>query len=176
METIDVATVESPIGQLTVAARGPKVCLVHFGPAGADVRAALARWYPAAHVAPAGDPGGVVTVLSRYFAGDLASLDEVDVELHGTSFQQRVWNALRSVAAGTTASYSQLAERVGAPSAVRAVGAANGANPVAVVLPCHRIIGSNGSLTGYGGGLDRKRWLLDHEGLGRSLFRPIVAS
>ncbi len=89
------------------------------------------------------------------------ALDEVEVELHGTAFQQRVWLALRTVAAGTTTSYAQLASRVGAPSAVRAVGAANGANPVAVVLPCHRIIGSNGSLTGYGGG-GRKRWLLDH--------------
>jgi methylated-DNA-[protein]-cysteine S-methyltransferase len=79
-----------------------------------------------------------------------------------------VWMALRTVTAGTTLSYAELAQRVDSPSAVRAVGAANGANPVAVVLPCHRIIGSNGSLTGYGGGLDRKRWLLDHEGVTRS--------
>ena len=100
----------------------------------------------------------------------MASLDEVDVELHGTDFQQRVWHALRSVAAGTTSSYAELARKVGAPAAVRAVGAANGANPVAVVLPCHRIIGSNGTLTGYGGGLDRKRWLLNHEGVTRTLF------
>ena len=80
--------------------------------------------------------------------------------------------ALRGVKVGTTLSYMELARRVGSPSAVRAVGAANGANPVAVVLPCHRIIGANGSLTGYGGGLDRKRWLLDHEGVGRPLFAP----
>ena len=109
-------------------------------------------------------------MLSRYFDGDLASLDEIDVELHGTAFQQRVWNALRTVTVGTTTSYAELARRVGAPAAVRAVGAANGANPVAVVLPCHRIIGSNGSLTGYGGGLERKRWLLHHEGVSRTLF------
>lgn len=170
MDTIAVATTDSPIGEFTVAARGSKVCVVHFGPVNEHVRAALARWYPDARVEPGEDPGGVVSVLARYFDGDLASLDEVDVELHGTSFQQRVWNALRTVTPGTTASYAELAGRVGAPAAVRAVGAANGANPVAVVLPCHRIIGSNGSLTGYGGGLERKRWLLHHEGVSRSLF------
>jgi methylated-DNA-[protein]-cysteine S-methyltransferase len=170
MDTVALATTDSPIGELTVAARGPKVCLVHFGPIDKYVRTALATWYPDAPVESGDDPGGVVSVLARYFDGDLASLDEVDVELHGTSFQQRVWNALRTVTAGTTASYAELAGRVGAPAAVRAVGAANGANPVAVVLPCHRIIGSNGSLTGYGGGLDRKRWLLDHEGVKRTLF------
>jgi len=109
-------------------------------------------------------------VLRRYFGGELESLDEIDVELNGTSFQKNVWLALRSVKAGSTMSYSQLAKQVGSPAAVRAVGAANGANPVAVVLPCHRIIGSNGSLTGYGGGLHRKRWLLDHEGVKRTLF------
>jgi methylated-DNA-[protein]-cysteine S-methyltransferase len=170
MNNIVLSTVDSPIGKLTVAARGPRVCLVHFGPVNQYVRSALATWYPDAPVEPGDDPGGVVSVLKRYFGGDLASLDEVEVELHGTPFQQRVWNALRTVAAGTTTSYARLADRVGAPTAVRAVGAANGANPVAVVVPCHRIIGSNGSLTGYGGGLDRKRWLLNHEGVSRTLF------
>lgn len=170
METIALATVDSPIGELTVAARGRRVCLVHFGPVSKYVQSALATWYPDSSVGSADDPGGVVSVLTRYFGGDLASLDEVDVELHGTPFQQRVWNALRTVPAGTTTSYADLAGRVGSPAAVRAVGAANGANPVAVVLPCHRIIGSNGSLTGYGGGLDRKRWLLAHEGVSRTLF------
>jgi methylated-DNA-[protein]-cysteine S-methyltransferase len=164
MEPVKLKTIDSPIGELTVAARGSKVCLVHFGPASPAVRELLVRWYPEAQIVEDADPAGAAAVLSRYFDGDLNSLDEIEVELHGTAFQQRVWNALRTVAAGTTTSYAQLAGRVGAPAAVRAVGAANGANPVAVVLPCHRIIGSNGSLTGYGGGLDRKRWLLQHEG------------
>jgi len=170
VDAIALNTTDSPIGPLTVAARGSRVCLVHFGRVSDYVQSALARWYPDALVEPGRDPGGVVGVLTRYFDGDLGALDEVEVELHGTAFQQRVWLALRTVAAGTTTSYAQLASQVGAPSAVRAVGAANGANPVAVVLPCHRIIGSNGSLTGYGGGLDRKRWLLDHEGMRRTLF------
>ena len=170
MGRVDLATVDSPIGELTVAARGSKVCLVHFGPESEQVRRALTSWYPGDAIERAADPGGVVAVLQRYFAGDITSLDEVEVELHGTDFQQRVWLALRSVAAGTTSSYAEQARKVGAPAAVRAVGAANGANPVAVVLPCHRIIGSNGTLTGYGGGLDRKRWLLNHEGVTRTLF------
>ena len=84
--------------------------------------------------------------------------------MNGTSFQKRVWDALRQVPAGKTATYAEIAVLIGSPAAVRAVGAANGANPVAVVVPCHRIIGSNGTLTGYGGGLKRKEWLLRHEG------------
>jgi methylated-DNA-[protein]-cysteine S-methyltransferase len=170
MERIEVTTISSPVGDLTVAAHGGRVCLVHFGTLTQKVTAMLTAWYPGAAVESADDPGGAVTVLNRYFAGDLDSLDEIAVDLHGTPFQAGVWTALRTVKAGTTLSYAELAARVGAPAAVRAVGAANGANPVAVVLPCHRIIGSNGSLTGYGGGLDRKRWLLDHEGVTRTLF------
>jgi len=168
--TIALTTVDSPIGTLTVAAHGTAVCLVHFGSSSAQVRAALAKWYPGEPAETRSDPGGAVSTLTRYFQGDLAILDDVEVELNGTPFQQRVWNALRSVRAGTTMSYAELAAHVGTPSAVRAVGAANGANPVAIVLPCHRIIGSNGSLTGYGGGLERKRWLLNHEGVHRALF------
>lgn len=163
---------DSPIGKLTIAAKGARVCLVHFGGATPDVASRLQHWYPRAAIEAARDPAGAVTVLRRYFAGALDALEEIDVELHGTPFQTRVWTALRGVRVGTTVSYMELARRVGSPTAVRAVGAANGANPVAVVLPCHRIIGANGSLTGYGGGLDRKRWLLEHEGVGRPLFAP----
>ncbi|MGI0140034.1 MAG: methylated-DNA--[protein]-cysteine S-methyltransferase [Thermoplasmata archaeon] len=101
--------------------------------------------------------------LYRYFQGDVTSLDRIPVVLHGTEFQLRVWTALRSILAGRTLSYSTLARRLGCPAATRAVGGANAANPASVVVPCHRLIGSNGSLVGYGGGLDRKRWLLQHE-------------
>jgi methylated-DNA-[protein]-cysteine S-methyltransferase len=102
--------------------------------------------------------------LAAYFAGDLAAIDRIAVETGGTRFQRDVWAALRSIAPGTTLSYGALAQRVGRPKAVRAVGLANGANPIAIVLPCHRVIGADASLTGYGGGLDRKKWLLSHEG------------
>ena len=102
--------------------------------------------------------------LQRYFAGDLGALDAIEVDTGGTPFQQEVWRALRRIPAGSTWSYARLASEIGRPSATRAVAAANGANPVSIVIPCHRVIGSDGSLTGYGGGLPRKRWLLVHEG------------
>jgi len=101
--------------------------------------------------------------LEAYFDGELAAIDVVPTRTCGTDFQRLAWAALRAIPAGTTLSYGQLAARIGRPAAVRAVGAANGANPIPVVVPCHRVIGANASLTGFGGGLERKRWLLEHE-------------
>ena len=172
-DVIHITTVESPIGELTLAARGERVCLLHFGPRDPQVNAALGRWYPGvppSEVVAHPDPAGAVAALRSYFEGDLGALDRIAVEMNGTPFQKKVWTALRSVRAGTTVAYAEIARAILAPSSVRAVGAANGANPVAVIVPCHRIIGTNGTLTGYGGGLDRKRWLLDHEGVQRSIF------
>jgi methylated-DNA-[protein]-cysteine S-methyltransferase len=113
---------------------------------------------------------GIRAALERYFAGDLFALDGLPVATNGTAFQQTVWRALRAIPAGTTLSYGALAIRIGKPQAMRAVGLANGANPVGIVVPCHRVIGANGTLTGYGGGLPRKRWLLAHEGAEMRLF------
>lgn len=165
-----IDTIDSPIGPLTAGERGGRVCLLHFGHDGAAVDQMFERWYP-------GEPrdrkrvDGIRGVLTRYFGGEVAALDHVPVELNGTPFQKTVWQTLRRIPGGTTISYAELAKRIGDPAAVRAVGTANGANPVAVVVPCHRVIGSNGKLTGYGGGLDRKQWLLEHEGVvSRSLF------
>lgn len=112
---------------------------------------------------PALNPHGLSETIARYFAGELDAIDRIPVETGGTPFQREVWHALREIPCGETTSYGALAKRIGHPEAVRAVGTANGANPVAVVVPCHRVIGANGSLTGYGGGIERKRWLLDHE-------------
>ena len=167
---IRVHTFESPIGPLTTAERAGRVCLLHFGADGPDVDRMFERWYPGEprNRQPLPEVGGV---LSRYFAGETAAIDGVAVEMNGTPFQKTVWAALRRIPSGTTISYADLARRIGEPSAVRAVGTANGANPVALIVPCHRVIGSNGSLTGYGGGLDRKLWLLTHEGvMARQLF------
>lgn len=100
--------------------------------------------------------------LAAYFAGELKHFD-LPLAPNGTDFQRRVWSALRKIPFGTAISYLDLARRVGNAAAVRAVGAANGRNPIPIIVPCHRVIGSNGSLTGFGGGLDRKRWLLQHE-------------
>ncbi|MCB9763325.1 MAG: methylated-DNA--[protein]-cysteine S-methyltransferase [Alphaproteobacteria bacterium] len=110
-----------------------------------------------------GDPHGVIAALDAYFGGALDALEDLPVDPQGTDFQQRVWAALRGVRPGRTTSYGALAAALGSPGASRAVGAANGANRVALIIPCHRVVGADGSLTGYAGGVWRKRWLLEHE-------------
>jgi methylated-DNA-[protein]-cysteine S-methyltransferase len=116
---------------------------------------------------------GHVKALKDYFDGDIFVIDTLDVAFAGSPFQNKVWNALRRIPAGTTTSYGALAKKIAKPAAVRAVGLANGQNPVGLIVPCHRVIGSDGSLTGYGGGLPRKRWLLEHEArhAGTDLFQ-----
>jgi methylated-DNA-[protein]-cysteine S-methyltransferase len=109
------------------------------------------------------NPHGFADNFKRYFAGDVSALDVIPVKTAGTPFQLEVWQALRRIPCGQSISYSKLAQQIGRPKAVRAVGLANGSNPIGVVVPCHRVIGANGSLTGYGGGIERKRWLLEHE-------------
>jgi len=122
-------------------------------------------WFVDESDATTEDPSGILDRVRAFFAGDLAALDDVPVRFdHGTPFQHEVWQALRSIPVGETISYAELARRVGRPTAFRAVGAANGQNPIAVVVPCHRVIAADGTLGGYAGGLDRKRWLLAHEG------------
>jgi methylated-DNA-[protein]-cysteine S-methyltransferase len=118
---------------------------------------------------PGPAPSSVKERLTRYFTGDLAALDEIPCATNGTTFQRRVWAALRTIKPGTTLSYGRLAAQLGHPRAPRAVGLANGANPIAIIVPCHRVIGANGTLTGYGGGLPRKQWLLAHEGRAEGL-------
>ena len=103
------------------------------------------------------------TWLSKYFAGEAAALGDLPIDMRGAPFEKRVWQALLEIPAGQTMSYGGIAKKLGSAGASRAVGAANGANPIAIIVPCHRVIGSSGSLTGYGGGLDRKTWLLNHE-------------
>ena len=124
----------------------------------------IARRHPRAAVAAGRSPDAVRRPFEAYFEGETRALDAVPRQADGTAFQREVWESLPSIPAGETLSYAELAARIGRPTAMRAVGLANGANPIALVLPCHRVIGTNGSLTGYGGGLHRKRWLLAHEG------------
>ncbi len=106
----------------------------------------------------------LVDSLQRYFAGELHAIDDLPTHTGGSAFQQRVWQELRTIPCGQIMSYGELAARIGRPTAARAIGMANGANPISIVVPCHRVIGANGALTGYGGGIERKRWLLKHEG------------
>jgi len=110
------------------------------------------------------DPGGLTSALTAYFEGELDAIAALPVVFAGTDFQRSVWRALQTIPCGETRSYADIARRIGNPKAVRAVGLANGSNPIGIVVPCHRVIGANGTLTGYGGGIERKRWLLRHEG------------
>jgi methylated-DNA-[protein]-cysteine S-methyltransferase len=149
-----VEAIETPIGPMTVCTDANGLRAIRF-----DVREPTSGPRTRAHA-------DILAALRAYFRGDLTALDGIPVDPEGgTPFQREVWLMLRGIPAGSTWSYQELARRVGRPSAVRAVGAANGANPVPLVLPCHRVIGANGRLVGYGGGLDRKRWLLGHEGV-----------
>ena len=124
----------------------------------------LARHYGQYHLVEAPAPAAIATALDAYFAGDLKALDALSVATGGSDFQRQVWAALRTIPAGQTSGYGALAARFGNPGAARAVGLANGANPIGIVVPCHRVIGASGTLTGYAGGVERKAWLLRHEG------------
>ncbi len=127
------------------------------------MRKLLKRYYGAVDLDPGCAPESIRTALEAYFDGKFSALIDLPTGSGGTAFQKQVWSQLRKIPVGETVSYGQLATALGRPGASRAVGLANGANPVAIVVPCHRVIGANGALTGFGGGLPRKQWLLEHE-------------
>ncbi len=160
---VDRFRLRTPIGDLTGYARDGALCALDFGTRDGNGRVVLERRFGALEVREASGAREAKRALEAYFAGELEALDAIAVDPGGTEFQARIWAALRRIPPGRTASYTDLARAVGAPSAVRAAGSANGQNPVPVVIPCHRVVRSDGTLGGYGGGLDRKRWLLDHE-------------
>jgi methylated-DNA-[protein]-cysteine S-methyltransferase len=155
--------IPTPIGELCGYVHHTALCALEFADGRGSAGHELARRFGPVELGEA-DPLGLAGRFAAYLAGDLRALDAIEVDAGGTAFQRAVWAALRRIAPGTTVSYAELARTIGAPAAVRAVGAANGQNPIAVVVPCHRVIRSDGTLGGYGGGLDRKRWLLAHEG------------
>jgi methylated-DNA-[protein]-cysteine S-methyltransferase len=170
---LSVDRTRTPIGELMVVADGlGRLRAVHFTDHEASLRLTLERQYGEMGftLEPAANPDGLTGRIDAYFGGDLHAIDTLPVALVGTPFQRAAWSALREIPCGSTTSYSALARRIGRPSAVRAVGLANGANPVGVVVPCHRVVGADGRLVGYGGGISRKRWLLDHEAGIRSLW------
>jgi methylated-DNA-[protein]-cysteine S-methyltransferase len=140
-------------------------CLLSFADGEEDMDRLLRLHYGNIAREPGNAPDPLRQHLTAYFAGDLDALARIPWATGGTPFQRSVWKALAGIPAGTTMTYGSLAAEIGAPRAVRAVGHANGANPISVVVPCHRLVGANGALTGYGGGLERKRWLLEHEGV-----------
>lgn len=162
--SIAVASVRSPIGAILFATDDRALLALEFEDYETRLMVGLKARFGDMPTQRARDPLGIATRLRAYLAGDLAALDAIPVDPGGTAFQRRVWSALRRVPVGATWSYARMARRLGKPAALRAVGHANGRNPISIVVPCHRLVGSNGSLTGYGGGLARKRWLLAHEG------------
>ena len=158
--------VDTPVGQMLIVAdnnenirasdwtdhedRMRRLLRLHYGESGFRLE-------------PARNRNFLTEAIARYFAGELDAIDALPVRTAGTPFQREVWGALRAIPCGATVSYGELAQQIGRPTAVRAVGLANGSNPVGVIVPCHRVIASDGSLSGYGGGIERKRWLLAHE-------------
>ncbi len=156
----------TPLGEvLLVTDAGGAVRALDFSDYEARMMRLLSRHSPGFSLNGGRAPDTVRRAVEAYFSGDVRALDGIAVRTGGTAFQKSVWAALRAIPAGETRSYGQLAAAIGSPRAVRAAGLANGQNPVAVIVPCHRVIGANGTLTGYAGGLERKRWLLKHEGV-----------
>lgn len=171
-ETLTLDRIPTPIGMaLTVTDEVGVLRAFNWIDYEEALQAWIGRRYPKAERREG--KGTMRDAMEAYFGGDIRALETVPWHGEGTVFQQKVWQTLCGIPAGETISYAILAERIGKPTAVRAVGLANGSNPVALVVPCHRVIGSNGSLTGYGGGLPRKRWLLEHEG---AAFRERAAA
>ncbi|KAB0265880.1 methylated-DNA--[protein]-cysteine S-methyltransferase [Microvirga brassicacearum] len=163
-----VDRIPTPLGELAVVAdTGGQLRAVDWSDHDDRLHRLFGRHYGPGRYSlePASNPAGLTAALAAYFEGELAAIETLPVATGGTEFQRIVWSELRRIPCGTSISYSELARRIGRPAAVRAVGLANGANPVGIVVPCHRVIGANGTLTGYGGGIERKRWLLAHEGI-----------
>ena len=167
MQTFSRCVFETPIGPMMALASDAALAALEFVRPDRRRRldARLARRFPPHRIEDA--PNAVLeqtrTWLDDYFAGRHADARTLPLAMHGTEFERRVWTQLLEIAAGQTTSYGAISRRLGLRNGARAVGLANGANPIAIIVPCHRVIGATGTLTGYGGGLERKRWLLDHE-------------
>jgi methylated-DNA-[protein]-cysteine S-methyltransferase len=175
------AVIPTPLGDMLALESGEGLCALEFiGPAKRLSRldARLRRWFPPHDIADR-DTEAIARTrewLGAYFAGATADISHLMLDMRGAPFEKQVWAALRAIPPGETTSYGAIAKSVGSAGASRAVGAANGANPISIIVPCHRVIGASGALTGYGGGLERKTWLLTHEQRWRndpqrSLFR-----
>lgn len=160
---LQIDRVQTPIGRVMLIVRDNNIVALEFHDHWDRTERNLKRRFGEFELNRVEDPGGNSSRIRQYFAGDRTAFDACPVDPGGTEFQKKVWTALPTIGWGSTMSYGELATRIEKPAASRAVGAANGQNPIALVLPCHRVIGANGSLTGYAGGLKRKQWLLAHE-------------
>lgn len=165
MTAVYLDRLDSPLGPLLLAHAGGQLCMLDFDEYQQRFQTLLMRRFGNVLMEEKAIDAALRDALLAYLAGALEALDDIPVHAVGTSFQQLVWQTLRKIPPGETWTYSQLAHFIGRPGSQRAVGLANSQNPVAIVVPCHRVIGSNGELTGYAGGMERKRWLLLHEGI-----------
>ena len=156
--------VDHAIGPIHLVAEGGTLLAMEFGDPEHRLMPMLrTRFGGDARLEVVDDLNAITSPIQAYFDGDLDALDAIEVNGGGTDFQRRAWDALRAIPPGETRSYGQMAAVLGRPNAARAIGMANALNPISLVVPCHRLVGANGALTGYGGGLERKRWLLEHE-------------
>ena len=163
-EILTLDRITTPVGEVLLVTDGEgAVRALDFLDYEARMMRLLGRHAPDAELVAGRAPEAVRGAVEAYFAGEAGALDGLVVKTGGTAFQRSVWAALRAIPAGETRSYGQLAMAIGSPKAVRAAGLANGQNPIAIIVPCHRVVGANGTLTGYAGGLERKKWLLAHE-------------
>jgi methylated-DNA-[protein]-cysteine S-methyltransferase len=156
--------IETPIGDMILVARDGVLLLLEFSDSKDRVAREMRARFGEVELQEASNPFGLSDLVRDYFAGNLHAIDALLTDGGGTPFEQQVWKELRKIPVGATASYGDIAKTLGDINLSRAVGIANARNPVAVVVPCHRVIGSDGTMTGYGGGLHRKEWLLRHEG------------
>lgn len=154
----------APFAEILIAVENDELVALDFVEYEARMRHLLTKRYTAWEFARKSNPCGFAGRLRSYLNGEIDAIDTIPVATGGTEFQRAAWQALRTIPVGRTATYTEQAQRIGRPKASRAVGAANGQNPVAIVLPCHRVVGAGGSLTGYAGGVSTKEWLLRHEG------------
>jgi len=171
------ATISTPLGDMLALASEGGLCALEFDRRSRHERldARLRRYFPGHEIVDDGEGLFLARTrewLAAYFDGTTAEAPDIPLDMRGAPFELRVWSRLRAIPAGSTSTYGTIAKHLGTPGASRAVGAANGANPVGIIVPCHRVIGSTGTLTGYGGGLERKQWLLNHEARWRA--QPIL--
>jgi methylated-DNA-[protein]-cysteine S-methyltransferase len=162
---------DSQLGEILLAGTPDALCVLDFGDCRSRMDRLLGRHWPGVELEPKPDFGGFKERIEAYLDGDLEALITVRTDSKGTAFEEQVWSCLRTITPGAAVSYGELAVRIGRSGAARAVGRANSLNPIALVVPCHRVIGADGGLTGYAGGLERKKWLLAHEGWPRADWR-----
>lgn len=160
-----IDNIDSAIGKILLVSDGESLCALDYADYENRMMMMLQRHYLDFQLQDIIDPQGFSSQIRAYLAGDIDGINNIPVSTGGTAFQQQVWSALRAIPPGTVFTYGELAAKLRKPTAYRAVGMTNALNPVAIVIPCHRLVGANGALTGYAGGLERKRWLLQHEGV-----------